>query len=173
MNQLVFKNIMLILALAAGDIILVNRLSLGTFITPYIYHFFIIQLPVRTSRYALIFLGFFTGLFFDIIYHTGGAHAAATCFLALLRIAILPAFISAEDKDNNISPGIYTLGKASFIIYSMMLTLGHHVLLFNLEIFNFKLSAIPLTLLKASVSSIFSVLLIYLLCLLFYRKSRI
>jgi rod shape-determining protein MreD len=171
MNQLVFKNIITLLALAAGDIILVNRLSLGTFIAPYIYLFFIIQLPVRTSRYALIFLGFFTGLFFDIIYHTGGAHAAATCFLALLRIAVLPAFISAEDRDNNISPGIYTLGQASFLIYTLILTLGHHVLLFNLEIF--KLSAIPLTLLKASVSSIFSVLLIYLLCLLFYRKKRL
>jgi rod shape-determining protein MreD len=171
MNQLIFKNMLIILALAAGDTILVNRLSLGTLITPYIYHFFIIQLPVRTSRHALIFLGFFTGLFFDIIYHTGGAHAAATCFLALLRIAVLPAFISTEDKDNNISPGIYTLGQAVFLIYSMILTLGHHILLFNLEIFN--KSAIPLTLLKALVSSIFSVFLIYLLCLLFYRKKRL
>lgn len=171
MNQLVFKNIVILLALAISDIILVNRLSLGSFITPYIYLFFIMQLPVRTSRYILIFLGFLTGLFFDIIYHTGGAHAAATCFAALLRIAVLPAFISAEDKDNNISPGIYTLGQASFLTYSIIITLGHHIVLFNLEIF--KLSAIPLTLLKASVSSIFSVLLIYLFCLLFYRKKRI
>lgn len=171
MNQLIIKNIAIFLALAAGDIILVNRISLGTFIAPYIYLFFILQLPVRTSRYALIFLGFFTGLFFDIVYHTGGAHAAATCFLALLRIVILPAFISAEDKDNNISPGIYTLGQGSFLIYSLILTACHHMVLFNLEIF--KWSAFPLTLLKASVSSIFSVLLIYLICLLFYRKKRI
>lgn len=171
MNQFVFKNILILLALMVCEIILVNRLSLGPFITPYIYLFFIMQLPVRTSHYVLIFLGFLIGLFFDVIYHTGGAHAAATCFAALLRIAILPAFISPEDKDNNISPGIYTFGQASFLAYSMIITLGHHIVFFTLEIFTF--SAIPLTLLKALISSIFSVLLIYLFCLLFYRKKRV
>ncbi|MCX7743081.1 MAG: hypothetical protein N2167_00805 [Flavobacteriales bacterium] len=171
MNQQVFKNIMLFLALAVGDIVFTNRISLSTYISPYIYHFFVLQLPVRTSRNGVILLGFLTGLFYDLIYHTGGAHAAATCFLALLRIIILPAFISVEDKDNNISPGIYTLGQGSFLFYTFILTLVHHILFFNLEIF--KISSIPLTLLKASLSSIFSVLLIYLLSLLFYRKKRI
>lgn len=171
MNQPVLKNILIFLALAIGDIVFVNRVSLGTFIAPYIYHFFILQLPVRTSRYAVIMLGFLTGLFYDLMYNTGGAHAAATCFLAMLRIIVLPAFISVEDKDNNILPGIYTLGQSSFLFYAFILTLVHHILFFTLEIF--KISAIPLTLLKASLSSIFSVLLIYLLSLLFYRKKRI
>lgn len=171
MNSSIIKQLLLFFAIALIEIFLVSRMEITYLLTPSIYLFFIIQLPIRTPKYQLLLLAFLTGFVFDIIFHTGGIHAASTTLAAFVRILIIPAFLSAEDYDNNIHPGIYTMGTSRFLFFTFILVYIHHFAWFMLEIF--KIDSIWITLFKTVLSAVFSVLLIYIIGLLFYKKKRI
>lgn len=171
MNISAFKQFLIFLGLLVFEIFVVSRIQISYLISPSVYLFFILQLRVRTSGYWVLLFGFLSGLLFDLIFHTGGVHAASTTLAAFLRVLILPVFLSTEDYDNNIHPGIYTMGPGRFLLFSFILLYAHHLSWFMLEIFKF--DRIWITLLKAVISSMLSLALIYIIGLLFYKKKRI
>lgn len=140
------------------DIFVVSRFELGSYFIPHIYFLSIISLPVRTSKAVMLLFAFFTGLIVDLFMNTGGLHASASVMMAFVRLFTLRMYINPEDEDNNISPGLYTLGNRKYIIYASVLILVHQLTFFTMEVF--KMDSFFLILKKTFASTLLDILLV-------------
>jgi rod shape-determining protein MreD len=167
------KNLVIVLRLLlllAIDILVVSRLEIGIYFVPHIYLLSLLMLPVRTKKSWLLLFGFFSGLIVDIFMNTGGLHAAACTMMAFVRIFILRFFLAPEDEDNNISPGLFTLGYRKYLIYSSVLILAHQLTFFALEVF--KTDSFFLILKKTVASTILNLLLVLFIQMLFMKPAK-
>src|SRR5688572_16431484 len=124
-----------LLILLAVDIFLISRLRLGVYFVPHIYFLSLIMLPVRTSKATLLIFGFVSGLIMDLFMLSGGLFAASATMMAFVRIFILRLYLSPEDEDNNIHPGLQSFGIRAYLIYSSILILVSQFTFFSLEAF--------------------------------------
>lgn len=138
--------------------------------TPYLYILFILLLPFETPNILLFILAFILGLTIDAFYDTPGLHAASCVLLALVRIIFINITVQKEGFDNEPEPTLSIMGFRWFFIYILVLTLIHHFFLFNLEVFRF--SDIRYTLGRFVWSSLFTVFLMLLSGLLFFRRKE-
>ncbi len=150
---------------------MVNNLALTTYINPFIYIIFILSLPVNMKPWIVLTISFFTGLVMDSFYSTPGLHMGATIFMGYLRGFYLRIAANKEDFENRISPSVADKGIVWFLVYALSLTIAHHLFLFFFEVYSF--FEFFRTLLRISSSALFSVLLIVIGELLFFRKSKI
>ena len=162
--------ILRLLALLIIDIFLASRLEIGVYFTPHIYFLSLLMLPVRTTKSALLLFGFFSGLVMDLFMNTGGLHAAATTMMAFIRIFTLRFYMAPEDEDNNIAPGLYTIGTRKYLIYSSVLILIHQLTFYFLEVF--KIDSFLLILKKTLASSALDVMLLLFIQMLFMKPAR-
>lgn len=170
MNNRNLVIVLRLLLLLAIDIFLVSRLEIGMYFVPHIYFLSLILLPVRTKKYVLLFFGFFSGLAIDLFMNTGGLHAAASTMLAFVRIFTLRLYLAPEDEDNNIMPGLYSLGIRKYLIYSSILILVHQLTFFTLEVF--KTDSIFLILKKTLAGSALDILLLLFIQMLFMKPAK-
>ncbi len=159
-----------LLLLLAIDIFLVSRLEIGIYFVPHIYFLSLLMLPVRSTKAVLLLFGFFSGLVMDIFMNTGGLHAAASTMMAFIRIFTLRFYLAPEDEDNNIAPGLYTLGTRKYLIYASVLVLIHQLTFFSLEVF--KTDSILLILEKTLASSVINILLLVCIQMLFMKPAK-
>ncbi len=104
-------------------------------VTAMVYPLFIMLLPMRVPREALMILGFFLGLIVDIFYDSPGVHASATVLLAFLRPTILRLIEPRGDYKTNQNPNIRNYGTGWFVQYALLLLFAHHLMYFSMEIF--------------------------------------
>jgi hypothetical protein len=78
--------------------------------------------------------------------------------------------VQKEGFDNEPDPSLSVMGFRWFFTYALVLTLFHHFFLFSLETFHF--SEIRYTLSRFVLSSIFTVFLMLVTGLLFFRKRE-
>lgn len=159
-----------LLLLLAIDIFLVSRLEIGIYFVPHIYFLSLLMLPVRTTKAVLLLFGFFSGLVMDVFMNTGGLHAAASTMMAFVRIFTLRFYLAPEDEDNNIAPGLYTLGTRKYLIYASVLVLIHQLTFFSLEVF--KTDSILLIIEKTLASSVLNILLLVCIQMLFMKPAK-
>lgn len=152
------------------QLLVVNNITLSTYVNPYIYILIILSLPVNMKPWMVVLLSFFTGMVMDTFSSTPGLHMAATGFMGYLRNFYLQFACSKEDFESKISPSISRKGVVWFLVYMIVMTLVHHVFLFYLEIYSFR--EFFRTLLRILSSTLFSVLIIFLGQLLFYRSDK-
>ena len=69
---------------------------LHRYVSPHLYYLFILWLPFRTPRIALLLIAFFYGLILDAFLHTPGLHAAACTLIAYLRPFIISLLLPKE-----------------------------------------------------------------------------
>jgi len=110
------------------------------------------------------------GLTIDAFYDTPGLHAAACVLLAFVRILFISITVQKDGFDNEPEPTLSMMGFRWFFTYAAVLTLFHHFFLFNLEAFRF--SEIQYTLTRVVLSSLFTVFLMVISGLLFYRSKE-
>jgi hypothetical protein len=166
-NSAILINILRFITLLLLQVLLLNHVNFLGYVNPYLYILFIILFPLDGNRSLLIFLSFLLGLSIDTFGDSGGVHAAASVFIAYLRFPILKFSFGVSYEYNMIR-----INKAPLIeqlTYISLMVLGHHLVLFILEIFS--LSHILLLLKSTFFSGIFSILLIFCTLLLFSRKS--
>ena len=122
-----------------------------------IYVLFILSLPVRFPKWALLILAFIMGLIIDVFSNTAGMHSFALVFAAFLRTPVINIFTSI-DEGSNPTPSFHTFGVSAYVKYVVILVLIHHFILFFIESFSF----LHLTLLipKIIISSTVTILLI-------------
>jgi rod shape-determining protein MreD len=152
------------------QLLVVDNIELSTYVNPYMYILFILTLPVSTKPWVVVVLSFITGLVMDTFSSTPGLHMAATIFIGYIRNFYLMFACSKEDFDNGIEPTVSKKGIVWFLVYAIIMTLMHHLFLFYLEIYSFR--DFFRTLFRVLSSSLFSVLIISIGQLLFYRKSN-
>jgi len=166
-NSDLLVNIGRFLVLVVMQILLFNHINFLGYVNPYPYMVFILVFPFTGNKSLLIFLGFLLGLSVDIFSDSGGVHAASCVFIAYLRPLLLKFSFGVSYEFNTIK-----LSKADFgarVTYISIAVLLHHFVLFSLEIFN--ISHILLVLKSTLFSSIFTIVLLLCITLLFSRKN--
>lgn len=168
MNNSVFIHIIRFITLVLLQVILFNNINFLGYINPYVYIMFIALFPVKNNRIIIIFLSFLLGLTIDLFSDTGGIHAAACVFIAYIRPIILKFSFGVIYEHQAIKFNTVEFGEK--LTYLTILTLLHHFVFFFLEIFN--VSKIILILQRTIFSSIFTILLIVIVTIIFSKKTK-
>ncbi|MFV0378889.1 MAG: rod shape-determining protein MreD [Mangrovibacterium sp.] len=168
MNSALFKYAAIWVVLVLVQVLLLNHIQISGFINPYLYILFILILPFNTPKYLLLVLGFLLGLNIDIFSNTIGIHAAATTFLAFIRPSVINLISSRDVLETNTVPRISTLGISWFLRYTIILVVSHHLFLFFVEVFTFH--GVLYTLLRALISSFFTIVLVILSQYITYKE---
>lgn len=168
MNNSAFLHIIRFIALVIAQALLFNNINFLGYINPYIYIMFIALFPVKNNRLIIIFLSFFLGLAIDLFSDTGGIHAAACVFIAYIRPILLKFSFGVIYEHQTIKFNTVEFGEK--LTYLTLLTFIHHFVLFYLELFS--ASKIILVLQKTVFSSIFTILLILIITVIFSKRTK-
>lgn len=131
-----FENIGRWVLLMLVQVLVFNNIYLGEIYNPYIYVLIVLSLPIELSALMILFIGFFTGFILDIFTHTLGLHTMAFTFLAFLRPFVLRLVAPRDGFEFGAKANLESFGWARYIIYSVVLILAHHLLLFIMEGFS-------------------------------------
>ncbi|MDB5005097.1 MAG: rod shape-determining protein MreD [Mucilaginibacter sp.] len=170
MSRTIIVNILRFISLVFIQVFLLKNITLYNLSTPYLYILFILLLPFETPNILLFTLAFILGLTIDAFYDTPGLHTTACVLLALVRILFISITVQKDGFDNEPEPTLSIMGFRWFFTYALILTLFHHFFLFNLEVFRF--SEIQYTITRVVLSSLFTVFLILVSGLLFYKSKE-
>jgi rod shape-determining protein MreD len=150
------------------QVLILNNIQFSGLVNPYMYVLFLLLLPVETPKWFQLILGFMLGFTIDLFSGTIGMHTSATVFLAYLRPHILTLMAPRDGYETGMLPRMHFFGFGWFLQYTLILVLAHHLFLFYAEAFRFY--DFFMTLLRALISSFFSILLIMISQFLIYRK---
>lgn len=163
------KNIIRFVLLVLLQVLILNHVSLGGYVNPYLYILFILWLPFSTERWVLLISAFLLGFAVDIFSNTIGLNAAASVAMAFARPFVISMISTGTDFEPGTRPSIRGQGMRWFLSYAIILVLIHHSVLFYLEIFRF--SEFFPTLLRVILSTIFTLGLVLLSEYLTIRKK--
>ena len=172
------KNILRFCIIILLQVLILNKITLRWWsepsgfpvFIPYVYPLFLLLLPFETPVWALLIIGFVSGLTVDTFMNTAGMHAAATILIAYLRTNVLSALLPRNLSEYaGQHPSIKTMGWMPFLVYSAFLIVLHHFVFFTIELWNF--SNFGFLLLKVVASAITSMLFIIVYLLLFTRQG--
>ena len=170
MSRAILYSLIRFVALVFVQVFLLKNITLYNISTPYPYILFILLLPFEIPNVLLFILAFILGLTIDSFYDTPGLHAAACVLLALVRVLFISVTVQKEGFDNEPEPTLSIMGFRWFLTYAFILTVIHHTVLFLLEAFSF--SAFTFILQRVVTSSIFTVFLMLITGLLFFKKRE-
>ncbi|CAN5404553.1 rod shape-determining protein MreD [soil metagenome] len=166
----VFNNLKRFLFLMLVQIIVLNHVQWSGYVNPYIYILFIMLLPMETPKWAVLMMGFATGMTIDMFGNTAGLHAAASTLLAFARPGILNLIAPRDGYEPETTFTPQKLGLNWFLAYVIILTVIHHFFYFYLEVFRF--SEFFYTFFKALVNSAISIVIIVIGIYLFGNQSK-
>jgi len=138
-----------VLALFQG--LVMNNINIFGLMTPFVYIYVVIKMPVDMNRIIDVVVAFLLGLTIDMFSNTYGIHAAATTLMGFVRRPLSERFLDLRDVPDGSIPSYNLFGYARFMRYTFILASLHTVTLFLVEAFSFDL---PLWTLYRTVSSI-------------------
>lgn len=168
MIRIYARNIIRFFTVILIQVLVLDNIQLGGYLSPYFYIIFIILLPFETPKWLLLSLAFLLGFSVDLFNGTLGMHAAASVFMAFVRPFTLKNFSSRDGYEPGTYPRVYYYGIEWFTKYTLILVLSHHLFLFFIDTFSF--SDIFFTLGRVILSTIFSSIIIVLSQFFIYRK---
>ncbi len=118
------------------QVLILNKIHILGFITPFLYIYFLLKLPTGISRNLLLLLGFILGITIDVFSNTPGINAAACVFLAFVRPTFLRLF-TPRDMLDSIVPSFKSMGISSYIKYTIVSVFACLMALLTLEFFTF------------------------------------
>lgn len=149
------------------QVLIFNNINLFGYINPYIYIIFVLVYPLKKEKGTFLFLSFLLGLCIDFFSDTGGINAAATLFIAFIRLSVLTTILRKTDFDYVLfNLRSISIGKA--FLYIVSLTFTHHLMLFWLDYFS--LNEFGSVLYKTITTTLLSVFLIIIGIVLFTKK---
>ena len=138
---------------------------------PILYFLFILWLPFKTGRAALLMISFFLGMAMDFFTKTPGMHAFAAVLIGYLRPFLISLLLPQEGVDFNYKePSAQSMGIIPYISFVAILTLAHHICLFSIQSFQFGDVFYLIT--KTSISVLISLVLILIVELISHRKQK-
>lgn len=159
MNSIIRYTVTFLLLIAL-QLLIFNNIEFSGYVNPYVYVMFILVLPVAMPSWILLLLGFLTGFVIDLFSGTMGVHTFATVIAAYVRPWVLSLNVTAETAEGEMSPSSYRSGLRWFLVYTATVVLAHHLALFLVETFSFRLFLQTLlrVLLSTAVTTFFIVL---------------
>ncbi|SEL11295.1 rod shape-determining protein MreD [Parapedobacter koreensis] len=170
MAKVLLYNIARFVVLLLMQVFLFKNIGYYNLATPFPYILFILLLPVGIPNFILYCLAFIMGVSVDAFYDTLGVNAAACVALAWSRIMFVRITIQTDHYENYMTPIWGTVPFRWYFLYVLVLALFHHTVLFSLEAFTFH--QFHYTFIRILLSCIFTVIIILLFSLLFYRKKQ-
>ncbi len=167
MNNNSAKHIIWFVLFILLQVLIFNNLKLFGYINPYIYIAFIFFYPLKKEKGTFLFLSFLLGLCIDFFSDTGGINAAATLFIAYIRLPVLSTIL----RKNDFYFLLFNIRSISFIksfLYILSLTFIHHLILFTLDYFS--LNEFGSIINKTIVTTALTIFLIFIGILLFTKK---
>lgn len=168
-NEVIRNSIRFVL-LVLLQVLIVQNIHLGAYVILFPYILFILLLPFETPKLLVMLIAFFTGLVIDMFYDTAGIHAAVCTLIGYSRHYVLKVLAPREGYDAVQSPTIQSMGAVWFITYSATIIFIHHLFFFYLEIFRF--SEFFTTLARVFVSTLGTLIFVYVIQFLFYRTTK-
>ena len=169
-SSLVIKNIGRFLLLVLLQILVLNNVYLGGYITPCLYLLFIAMLPTDTGKIATMTIAFFTGLTIDVTTGMLGFHTAACTVVGFLRPIWLDRIIMRDNEEAIEQPSLFNCPYQQFALYLLFILLIFYLLYYTLLVFN--LHSLPTIFLSTLLSSIITWILAILYQTLFTRKKN-
>ncbi|WP_405208370.1 rod shape-determining protein MreD [Aquimarina sp. LLG6339-5] len=167
MNNNVLLYIGRFLSLILVQVFILNHINFLGYLNPYIYIIFILLAPININKSLFLFLSFLLGLTLDLFGDSGGIHATACICIAYLRPVILRSVFGLSYEFQTVK--LSKVGFGQRLAYVTLTVFIHHIILFSLEIFNF--SHTLLIAKKTLFSSLFSIIVIMIVLVLFRRKD--
>jgi rod shape-determining protein MreD len=152
------KYVIMFIVLVLVQVLILNNIQVSGLINPYVYILFIMLLPFTIPGYFLLGFSFLIGITIDIFNNTPGIHAGATVLLGFLRPGISQLVSSREILEKGNIPSMEQLGFASFLKYTVISVVIHHLFLFYAEAFS--MGGFFETFFRFIISSVFSILII-------------
>ena len=168
MNKSFISYILLFVILVLIQILLLNHIVLFNSAVCLIFIYFLIKLPLNLSPNIMLTLGFFLGLFVDIMSDTPGLNALCCTILASLKKPVFYAYEQHDDQKRNVAPSIGTMGFFNFCKYIFSLSAIYCLLVFFVEFVNF--TDVMQILIKAGASTLFTFLVILAIDSLIYKN---
>ena len=150
------------------QVLIFNNINLFGFTNPYIYIVFIFYYPLQKEKGLFLFLSFLLGLSIDFFTDSGGINAAATLFIAYIRLPLLSSILRKSDFDLHLF-NIRSISFGKAFLYIALLTLMHHLILFSLDYFS--LNNFGNILFKTITTSALSIFVILIGIILFTKKK--
>lgn len=147
---------------------LFNRINLFGYLNPLFYVLYIFIFPVYKEKNILLIISFLLGLWVDLLTNDGGIHAFALVFVAYIRLYVLN-YIKGTHYSEEEHTDIRNLDNSILLVWILVITFIHHIVVFTLE--NFSFSGLFRTLLKTMVNTLFTSFAIYLVLQIFTRKK--
>ncbi len=167
MNNNVLLYIGRFLSLVLVQVFILNHINFLGYLNPFIYIIFILLAPLNIHKSLFLFLSFVLGLTIDLFGDSGGVHATACLVIAYLRPVILRSVFGLSYEFQTVK--LSKVGFGQRLAYVTLMVFIHHIVLFSLETFNF--SHTLLIAKKTLFSSLFSIIAIMLVLVLFRRKD--
>ncbi len=168
MIRIYLRSILRFFTLILLQVLLLDNIQMGGYLSPYFYVIFILLLPFETPKWLLLSLAFIMGLSIDLFNGTPGMHAAASVFMAFLRPFTLKNFSPRDGYETGSFPRIHFYGIEWFTKYAIILVLSHHFFLFFIEAFRF--SDIFFTMGRIILNTILTSILIVLSQFFIFRR---
>ncbi len=130
------QRIVAFVVLVVVQALVLNHIHLFGVATPLFYVYFVLLFRRNHPKWIILLTSFLLGLCVDVFSNTPGLAAASMTFIAVLQPYILEPFIP-RDSEDNLKPGMRTLGVSRFIYYTIVMVFLYNVAFFSLEAFNF------------------------------------
>lgn len=167
MNSLNLKILVRFLALILLQVLVLNHINLFGYLNPMVYVVWVVLFPVRKNKSLFLILSFLLGLSIDFFSDSGGINAAATLFIAFIRLPILKIVLKKTDFDYL----LFNLRAISFskaFLFISILTVIHHFIVFSLEYFS--LNSFTTIISNTILTSVFTIIISILGIILFTKK---
>ncbi|MDP3311738.1 rod shape-determining protein MreD [Lutibacter sp.] len=168
MNNLALNNFIRFFGLILLQVFVLNQVNLFGFVNPMVYILWVVLYPIKKEQGTFLLLSFLLGIFIDIFMNSGGINAAATLFIAFIRMPILKMILGKSDFDF-VSFNLRAIAFNKAFFYISFLTFLHHFIIFGLEYFSF--SEFTSIISKTLLTSIFTILISIIGILLFSKKK--
>ncbi len=168
MNNLVLNNIIRFLILVLLQVLVLNHIHFFGYLNPMVYIVWVLLFPIRKSQTLFLILSFLLGLSIDFFSDSGGINAAATLFIAFIRLPILKIVLKKTDFDYLLF-NIRSISFSKALLFISILTLIHHFIVFSLEYFS--LNYFPSIIYNTILTSIFTIIISILGIILFTKKK--
>ena len=132
-----YRIILYVIVFLLLQTLVMNNIHLFGMVTPFIYLYALLKLPVTVTRSSTILLSFFFGLAIDLFSNTFGIHAAACSFFGFIRNPLLGQFVDTKELPDGSIPSYRLFGFGHFFRYTLIMVTIHHVVLFSVESFGF------------------------------------
>ena len=168
MNNLILSNTVRFIILVLLQVLILNNVNLFGYLNPLVYITWIFLFPIKKNKSLFLITSFFLGISIDFFSNSGGVNAAATVFIAFIRLPILKAVLRKTDFDYLLF-NIRSISFDKIFLYIATLTIIHHFILFSLEYFSS--NAFTTIISTTFFTSIFTIIVILLGIFLFVKKK--